>query len=308
MLPSLHGESPVDSYFHAPFDAPLPAETPLWNDTPPGPASSETIETTEERGKTYHDRFITNVSRPTLTLHRPPQPTQGRTAIVVCPGGGYSGVCIDKEGHDVARWLNSLGITAAVLKYRCGEFAQYDAPRLDVQQAIRTVRGRSRELGLDEDQIGVLGFSAGGHLASTAATHFQRDAITTVNDRPDFAILAYPVISMDSTITHAGSRDRLLGPSPTADRVAEYSNELRVSDDTPPVFLVHTLADPSVVLENSLRFYRALQAHRVPVEFALYEQGAHGFGLGVWGGPVSQWPQRCAKWLGSRQLLAEPKP
>ncbi|MEM7316642.1 MAG: alpha/beta hydrolase, partial [Planctomycetota bacterium] len=221
------------------------------------------------------------------------------SAVVICPGGGYAVACIDKEGHDTARWLNSLGITAVVLTYRCGPCARNGAPRADVQEAIRLTREKADEWGIRKDRIGVLGYSAGGHLASTAATHFTSNE---GGNRPDFAILVYPVITM-SRSTHGGSKRNLLGNDPSEELQNEFSNELRVNDHTPPTFLAHAVDDNGVLVENSLLFYRAMKKHKRPVALAIYESGGHGFGLGVKKSDAQKWPARCAAWLKEQGLL-----
>ena len=238
------------------------------------------------------------VQLPTISIHQPAVTQRKKPAIVICPGGSYSGLAIDKEGHDTARWLNSLGITGVVLKYRLKDYGQ-PAPCDDVQRAIATVRHRAAELGIDPEKIGVLGYSAGGHLASTAGTHFQESEIQgdKVASRPDFMILVYPVISMDETITHGGSRMNLLGRDPAEDLIESYSNELQVTKSTPPTFIVHSADDQVVPIENSLRMKRALQESSVPVELKVYETGGHGFGLVSQSIPASEWPLRCQEWL-----------
>jgi len=222
-------------------------------------------------------------------------------AIIVCPGGGY-GHLADHEGAPVAQWLNSIGITAFVLKYRLGPRYHHPAPLQDAARAIRTIRARASEWKIDPDRVGILGFSAGGHLASTLATHFEpgpanaRDPIERLSSRPTLAILIYPVITMRDK-THAGSKKNLLGDNPSAELVTLLSNEEQVTRDTPPAFLVHTTTDTAVPFENSLMFVAALRKAGVAVEFHLYERGPHGFGLGRDDPILSTWPARCADWL-----------
>lgn len=238
---------------------------------------------------------------PTLTLFPASKEKHNRAAIIVLPGGGYSHLA-NHEGAPVAEWLASLGITAFVLKYRHGPRYRHPSPLLDAAQAIRTVRARAVEWGLDQNRIGILGFSAGGHLASTIGTHFDSgkpagaDEIERVSSRPDLMILIYPVISMRE-FTHAGSRRMLLGENPSPELVALLSNDEQVTKDTPPAFIVHTADDAGVPVENSLRFAAALRKARVPVEIHVYEHGPHGFGLGGKDPILSSWPQRCAEWL-----------
>lgn len=276
----------------------------LWPDGTPG--AMDVTETQQSRNDQYYWRWVTKIQHPTLTVYRPQSNSSG-AAVVICPGGGYSGLAIDHEGHDVARWLNSLGITGVVLKNRVKDYG-HPAPRDDVKRALRTVRYQAKNLHVKTDQIGVMGFSAGGHLASTGGTHFDQgnpsaaDPIDRESSRPDFMILAYPVISFDASIGHLGSRNNLIGKDAPEELVKEYSNETRVTAETPPTFLVHSLDDPAVKLENSLRFYRALQKHKVPARLLIYNTGGHGYGLGERGGEVATWPEQCAIWLTERGL------
>jgi len=238
---------------------------------------------------------------PTLTPYLPPPDKATGAAIIVCPGGGYSHLA-DHEGRPVAEWLNTLGITAFVLKYRLGPRYHHPAPLLDAARAIRTVRARATQWHLDPNRIGILGFSAGGHLAATIGTRFDAgtpdaaDNIERVSSCPDLMMLIYPVITMGE-FTHAGSKRMLLGENPSADLVKLLSNDEHVTKETPPAFLVHTADDPGVPVENSLRFAEALRKMKVPVEVHIYEHGPHGFGLGGKDPILSTWPQRCADWL-----------
>jgi acetyl esterase/lipase len=238
---------------------------------------------------------------PTLTPYPLPKEKVSGAAIIVCPGGGYTHLA-DHEGRPVAEWLNSLGITAFVLKYRLGPRYHHPAPMQDAARAIRIVRARAAEWGLDPKRIGILGFSAGGHLASTAGTHFDSgkpealDAIERVSSRPNLMILIYPVITMRDK-THAGSKKNLLGTEPTPELVTLLSNDEQVTKETPPTFLVHTMTDSAVPVENSLLFVSALRKAGVPFEFHLYERGPHGFGLGAKDPILATWPDRCADWL-----------
>ena len=237
----------------------------------------------------------------TLTPYFPPKEKATGAAIIVCPGGGYSHLA-DHEGAPVAEWLNTLGITAFVLKYRIGPRYHHPAPLQDATRAIRLVRARAKEWGLDPERIGILGFSAGGHLASTAGTHFDTakpdssDPIERVSSRPNLMVLVYPVITMREK-THAGSKKQLLGDNPSPELVALLSNEEHVTKETPPTFLVHTFTDTAVPVENSLMFVEALRRAGVSFEFHLYERGAHGFGLGTKDPILATWPARCADWL-----------
>src|SRR6266404_3181156 len=238
---------------------------------------------------------------PTLTPHLPPKEKATGAAIIVCPGGGYTHLA-DHEGGPVAEWLNSLGVAAFVLKYRLGPRYQHPAPLLDAARAIRLVRARATEWTLDPERIGILGFSAGGHLASTVGTHFDSgkpgaaDVIERVSSKPNLMILIYPVITMRDK-THAGSKKNLLGDHPSAALVTLLSNDEQVTKETPPTFLVHTTTDPVVPVENSISFATALRKAGVPFELHLYERGPHGFGLGKKDPILSTWPDRCVDWL-----------
>jgi acetyl esterase/lipase len=240
---------------------------------------------------------------PTITPFPAPAGRATGAAIVIFPGGGYAHLSDIKEGSDVAKWLNSLGITAFVLKYRLG--MRYHAPNqlLDAARSVRTVRARAKEWNIDPHRIGVLGFSAGGHLAATLGTHFDSgktdagDEIDRASSRPDLMILIYPVITMGEK-THKGSKDNLLGDNPSLELVKLYSNELQVTKETPPAFLVHAVTDPAVPVENSLLFAEALRRVGVPFEMHLFERGPHGFGLAPNDPVLATWTDRCGDWLG----------
>jgi acetyl esterase/lipase len=256
---------------------PAPKPEPLWPNGAPGAVGHE------------------DADRPELTAYLAKSPNG--TAVIICPGGSYLHLSMEKEGSDVARWLNNLNISAFVLKYRLGPRYHHPAMLDDAQQAIRIVRSRAASLGLRADRVGIMGFSAGGHLASTAGTHF--DSAT----RPDFLILGYPVISMNSEYTHMGSRTALLGDHPDPKLLDELSNDQRVTAQTPPTFLFHTDADKTVAPENSVRFYLALRKAGVPAELHIYEHGPHGVGLAPGDKVLSSWPDRLADWLRGRGLL-----
>jgi acetyl esterase/lipase len=248
-----------------------------------------------------------DADRPTLTVYRPRQATG--TAVIVAPGGGYGGLATNHEGRQVAGWLNAAHVTAFVLKYRLGPRYRHPIQIGDAKRAIRLVRSRAGEFGIAADRIGMMGFSAGGHLASTAATHLDEDgadapdAIDRASSRPDFLILGYPVISFDPAITHAGSRRNLLGDNPDPALVQELSNDLRVSAQTPPTFLFHTDADTGVPPENSVRFYLALRKAKVPAEMHIFEKGPHGVGLALGDPALSAWPALLLNWMRGRGLL-----
>ena len=244
---------------------------------------------------------------PTLSIWRPDPAKAIDMAVVVCPGGGYANLAMDHEGKQVAEWLNSFGVTACVLEYRHrGTGFGHPAPLEDAQRAIRMVRAQAAELKLNPKRIGILGFSAGGHLASSAGTHFVEgkadatDPIERVSSRPDFMILIYPVISMTEGYTHGGSRKNLLGDRPEQALVELMSNERQVTKQTPPTFMVHGDEDTGVPVENSLAFYAALRKAKVPAELHVFEKGPHGFGLGKPTDPASAWPKLCERWLKER--------
>ncbi len=250
--------------------------------------------------------------KPTLTIYLPPQDKATGASVVICPGGGYGALAVDHEGHQIAQWLNSFGVAGFIVKYRhrnSGAGYGHPAPIQDAQRAIRTVRSRAKEWGVDPNRIGILGFSAGGHLASTAATHFNesfgeaRDTIDRVSCRPDFAVLVYPVISFTEPFTHTGSRKNLLGAEPDAALVEKMSNEKQVTPQTPPTFLIHTWEDRGVPAENSIYFYLALRKANVPAEMHIFLKGPHGFGLGQKLDGASAWPKLCEKWMGESGFL-----
>jgi acetyl esterase/lipase len=250
------------------------------------------------------------VDRPKITVYLAPAGTATGAAVVVCPGGGYGVVAADHEGKQVAEWLNSLGVSAFVLQYRLGPRYHHPAPLQDAQRAIRMVRSRANGWGVDPARIGILGFSAGGHLASSAATHFDdgeaeaADAIDRASSRPDFAVLCYPVISLTTVATHSGSRRNLLGEEPDPTLVWKMSSELQVTPRTPPTFLFHTDDDPGVPVENSLLFFQAMKRAGVPGELHVFAHGRHGVGLAPEDPVLSQWPKLCARWMEGLGLLS----
>jgi len=229
---------------------------------------------------------ISKVSEPTLTVFLPPKEKANGTAVIICPGGGYGILAFSHEGTDVAKAFNEWGVTAFVLKYRLPDdsimLQRENGPLMDAQRAIQLVRLNAAQWNINTNQIGIMGFSAGGHLASTAGTHFSTAAIPNTKNtslRPDFMILLYPVISFTDSLAHIGSRNNLIGKTPTQEKINYYSNELQVTKQTPPTFLVHAKDDKGVKVENSLAFYDALKKNGVPAEIHLYEQGGHGFGM-----------------------------
>lgn len=254
-----------------------------------------------------------DADKPTITAYPAPRGSSG-TAVVVAPGGGYGGLAMEHEGRQLAYWFNAMGVTAFVLKYRLGPRYHHPIELGDAQRAIRIVRSRAAEFNIVPDRIGMMGFSAGGHLASTAATHFDAgtpdatDAIDRAGSRPDFLILGYPVISFDPAITHAGSLRNLLGDTPDPKLVTDLSNDLQVTPETPPTFLFHTTNDAGVPVENSVRFFLALKKSKVPAEMHLFENGPHGVGMALSDPVLSTWPNLLMNWMRARGLLARPVP
>ncbi|MGD0036697.1 MAG: alpha/beta hydrolase [Bacteroidota bacterium] len=253
---------------------------------------------------------LTKVTDPTLEMYPAPVQHSSGTAVIICPGGGYGRLAIDHEGSVVAAKLNQWGITAFVLKYRLPSDAimkqKNIGPLQDGQEAVRIVRRHAAEWNINPHKIGIMGFSAGGHLAATVSTLYGDSLYTqmdTTSARPDFSILVYPVISMDSTVTHGGSRINLLGEHPSEELMRRFSSDLLVTPQTPPAFLVQAVDDPAVPIENSIRYLIALRKNKVPAELHLYESGGHGFGLGKSNGTESSWPEACKRWLISRGLL-----
>lgn len=236
-----------------------------------------------------------DADKPALTFYPAAQPNGA--AVLVCPGGGYVNLAMDHEGKQIAEWFNSFGVTAFVLKYRLAPRYRHPAMIEDARRAMRIIRSRAKEFGIDPARVGVMGFSAGGHLASTLSTHFQE------GERPDFAILCYPVISFTTRYTHSGSMRALLGDPPDPALVWELSNELRVTSQTPPTFLFHTNADTGVPPENSILYYLALRRAGVPAEMHIYQEGRHGVGLAPKDPVLSTWPGRLKDWLMVRGII-----
>lgn len=245
---------------------------------------------------------VSNVHRPTLTVFPAPAATANGTAVVICPGGGYMRLSVENEGSLVAARFNAMGVAAFVLYYRMVEYG-HPAPLRDVSRAIRLVRSRAGEFGVKPNRIGVLGASAGGHLAASASTLFDAPEGRTgaeldqVSARPDFAVLLYPVITMKDPYTHSGSRRALLGATPTPEAIEHMSVELRVTKETPPTFLVHTENDTTVPVENALMYYQALRTAKVPAELHIWPNGPHGFGMRADLGAPSTWSTRCEEWM-----------
>jgi acetyl esterase/lipase len=281
-------------------------DLPLYSDKIP---NSKVTSNDEESEKYGDDISISKISIPTIRHYPAPGKTTPHTAVIIFPGGGYANNSITHEGYKIANKFNDIGITAFVVKYRIPNDATMGdktiGPLQDAQQAIKLVRERAKTYKINPARIGVMGFSAGGHLASTAGTHFKKAEIKNENKtslRPDFMMLIYPVISFQDDIGHMGSRDQLIGKNPSADKVQLYSNELQVTNDTPPTFLVHGGDDSVVLVENSIRFYEGLLKQKVPAELHVYPRGEHGFGLNN-KATKDDWFERCKNWIDSNGWL-----
>ncbi len=265
---------------------------PLWTSGAPGALGSEELD------------------RPTITPYLPSPEAATGAAVVIFPGGGYGHLAVDHEGEQVARWLNSLGVAGFVVRYRLGPKYKHPTMLQDAQRAVRRVRQGASEWGVDPGRIGVIGFSAGGHLVSSIGTHYNAelegvgDAVDAVSARPDFMMLIYPVVTMQLDHTHRGSRTNLLGEEPPAALVWEMSSEQQVTPETPPSFLIHTTDDAAVPVENSLGFYTALRRAGVPVEMHIFQTGRHGFGLAPDDPVLATWPAMAERWMESNGWLA----
>ena len=268
-----------------------PTTIPLWPGSAPGALGDQDID------------------KPTLTVFLPVRNQATGTGVIVCPGGSYTALASNHEGRQVANWLNSLGVAAFVLKYRLGPRYHHPIELGDAQRAIRIVRSHATEYGVQPDRVGIMGFSAGGHLASTTGTHFDTgnpgapDPIDRAGSRPDFLILVYPVISLTTEYTHAGSLRNLLGETPDPKLKESLSSELQVTPQTPPTFLFHTNEDKGVPAENSVLFYLALRKAGVPAEMHIFERGPHGVGLALRDPQLAMWPNLLANWLRAHTLL-----
>jgi len=250
---------------------------------------------------------IGNVQEPDIAVFLPCKKFATGQAVVICPGGGYWILAYDYEGTDVAKYFNSIGVAAVVLKYRLPTYGNckvpYKAPLMDAQRAMRLVRQHAAEWNINPNKIGIMGFSAGGHLASTLGTHFDygdkmsEDSVERQSCRPDFMILMYPVVSFVDSCAHVGSREALLGKNADKSLINYYSNELQVRDDTPPAFFVHANDDSSVPVENSLLMYKALRARKISAELHILSEGEHGFGLALKNEHIGSWTNNLRLWL-----------
>lgn len=277
---------------------------PLWPEGVPGQKAAEETEV-------FDDGRYSNVHEPTLTYHAPAVDRPTRTAVIVCPGGGYRLLSFAREGLQYARWLNQQGITVFILKSRLKEYG-HPHPLRDVLRAMRYVRSHAAEYGIDADRIGVMGSSAGGHLAASASTLYGHPdgrtgaEIDEVNARPDFAILMYPVISMVDGVAHEGSRHNLIGESPSPELFNLMSLEKQVTAQTPPTLIIHTQDDAAVPVTNALHYYAAMTAADVPGELYVFQSGPHGMAMKPGLGTASDWPDRAAEWLRDRGLTTPP--
>jgi acetyl esterase/lipase len=281
-----------------------PFELELWSNGVPGAPEVVPAEVVRD-SPSGGDRHVSEVHVPTITVYLPAAKAEGETAkysaVVICPGGGYGLLALDKEGHDIARWFAQSGVVGVVLKYRmprpAGHVYGHEAPLADARRAIEMVREHAKDWRVNSSRIGIMGFSAGGHLAASASVQLGVAG-------PNFSVLVYPVISMLDGVTHSGSRSNLLGKSPNADLVKRFSNELAVDAKTPPAFLVHTSDDP-IRVENSLLYSAALRSAGVPVELHVFGRGGHGYGMRRPDLPVGVWPDLLLAWMKDRGLIAE---
>ncbi|WP_209330093.1 alpha/beta hydrolase [Lunatimonas salinarum] len=266
------------------------------------------VSTQQEQVQVNDIMVVRTVQEPRVQVFLPSKSNATGQAVVICPGGGYGVLAYDWEGLDIAKWLNSHGIAGIVLKYRLPSAESQTEPHMvpltDAKRAMRLVRSKAAEWNIDPAKIGIMGFSAGGHLASSLATHFDSgnassaDVVERQSSRPDFAILAYPVISFDPSYTHIGSRNNLIGQNPEPKWVEYFSNERQVTEDTPPSFLFHAQDDATVPVSHSIRFFEALTQHKVPAEMHVYPTGGHGFSLSInVEGTQKGWMDSCIQWL-----------
>jgi acetyl esterase/lipase len=276
---------------------------PLWEGDPPN--YRETGEVTI--WDTSDIVVVRNVQKPDIAVFIPSKKNSTGEAVVICPGGGYGVLAYDWEGSDIAHWLNSQGIAAIVLKYRLpgskSNIIPHKSPLMDAQRAMRMVRANATAWNIDPEKIGIMGFSAGGHLASTLSTHYDAgdpsssDPVEQLSCRPDFSILVYPVISFTGEFQHSGSRRNLVGKDADEALVEYYSNELQVTEDTPPAILIHSDDDEGVPVENSIAYYKALRANKVSSELHIYPYGGHGYSLAIGQGHLATWPDRVIEWI-----------
>lgn len=275
----------------------------LWPDGIPGVVLNMNYQEKSTINEGIPTRFE-KVTLPSLYVYLPPADKATGTAVLICPGGGYAALAFNHEGHAIAKWLNDNGIAGIVLKYRLpSDMIMKDksvGPLQDAQEALRTIRRNAKNWNINPGKIGVIGFSAGGHLASTLSTHYNEKVYQpkdTTSARPDFSILVYPVITMDSSFTHAGSRRNLIGDHPSKELVTRFSNELQVNENTPPTFMVHSADDRTVPVRNSITYYESLVKYNIPSELHIFQKGGHGYGLAGDRETQSAWPSLCISWL-----------
>jgi acetyl esterase/lipase len=292
----------------ASVEAAEPPAQPLYTDEIPGAIAAPDEETVRDPKDPWP--FLQNTSRPTITAYRPAKQDPKRAAVIILPGGGYRGTSILKEGHDVARAFNDMGVTAFVVKYRTPSDKHMKDKRVgplqDAQQAVATVRRDADKWQIDPKRIGVIGFSAGGHLAATTGTMFTTPVLSqwsSADVRPDFLMLIYPVITFTESSVHQGSRQQLLGATPSEADMKRFSAELAVTDETPPTFLIHAADDQTVPVANSILFFEALQAHKIPAQLMIYPAGGHGYGLNN-ATTGDRWIERCRQWLQSQGWIS----
>jgi acetyl esterase/lipase len=280
---------------------------PLYKEVPNSKPTTitEKSDSTSERGK------VTNVVLPTITAYLPEKSKANGVAVIICPGGGYAYLVVNHEGKDIALEFVKKGIAAFVLKYRLPNdltmVKREIGPLQDAQQAIKLVREHAAAWNIDPNKVGIMGFSAGGHVASTLSTHYQKSLIendSNTNLRPDYSLLIYPVITFQDSILHKGSKKALIGENASGDKVREYSNELQVTADTPPAFMVHCSDDHVVPVANSINYYNALQRNHVKAEMHIYEAGGHGFGMHN-ATTTDSWMDRCLNWMMANKLFKE---
>ncbi|MGZ3762249.1 MAG: alpha/beta hydrolase [Mucilaginibacter sp.] len=273
-------------------------------------AKTDTV--SEKTGRWGIDNYyLTNVSKPTLTVYLPKVDNATGTAVIICPGGGYSVIAIENEGYQIASVFQKMGVAAFVLKYRVPSDQTMEdksiGPLQDAEKAMQIVKSNAKKWNIDTAKIGIAGFSAGGHLAASLGTHFSHNYIANkegINFKPAFMILGYPVISFTNALTHNGSRDNLIGKNPSEKMIREYSNEMQVTRETPPAFIFQAEDDRTVKVENSIVFFQALHQNGVNAELIIYPRGGHGFGLN---NPTitSKWMDECQKWLLSNGWLTK---
>jgi len=277
---------------------------PLWNSNMPNYQEVGEVELLKSESSTEHHKLVT---KPDISVFLPSKNNRTGQAVLVIPGGGYHAIACIKEGDDIAKWLNSNGIVGIVLKYRLpnakSNIISHKSPLLDASRAMKIIKENAEKWHIDENNIGVMGFSAGGHLAATLGTHYDKDEkpqsakIDSISSRPDFMVLMYPVITMDERFTHMGSRKNLLGENPSQELVDYYSNEKQVSAETPPTLIFHTTDDAAVPVENSTAFYKALNEKNIDSEMHIFQHGKHGFALANGKGNLELWKSICIAWL-----------